>query len=588
MKKKLIAGALLIIIASSLITGFLSIGFITQHLVDNSSEKLTSYGYLIHKILNGKESENIDFAKLAKELEEEIKVNITFFNESGKYIVSSKNIDNSPEALLNTKELETAFKGQKTVEIIKDKINNKTYISVIMPVIKVNNHDIILKMESTSDYLSRITQIVIRNIGIAISIGIFTTVIIAYGYSTSILKPIEQVTVAAKHIAKGNYNKKLIIKTGDEIEDMANTFNYMAGTIESNINMLNDKNAKLNAIMIGMVDGIIAFDCSGNILIANCLAKEILELNYEDLDGMNIFGLVENSSILNLIQMCLEEKTHPSQEMTFTSKPGSIYKIKTSTFHCDETSITKGIVLVMEDITEIRKSEILKRDFIINASHELKTPLTTISGFIETLKLGNYKDESQKKRFISIIESETNRLKRLTESMLNLAVVENMYDNDKDNFDRISLEETFLKIKDIIGFLAENKNIALHFVVPEEAEIVVINKDWFKQLFINLIDNAIKYTPNGGEVELYCELKDHETIFTVSDTGIGISEEELPRIFDKFYRVDKSRASVVEGTGLGLAIVEHIAKVLKGQIAVESELGKGSKFIVSLPIIANT
>lgn len=582
MKRKIISGALLIIIASSLITGFLSISLIRQALINNGLEKLVSSGLLIHTIIT-EERDEINYIELAKELKDKTKNQVTFLDGYGEFLTANKSNGKDINAITD-EDISSSLRGNRVTKISNEKTTSKIIITVIMPAVKVKDELIIVKLDSTLDNINTLTQIVIRNIGLALSIGIITALVIAYGSSRSIIKPINQVTSAAKHIANGNFNKRVVVETGDEIEDMARTFNHMANTIENNIKILNDRNYKLNAIMVGMVDGIIAIDCNGKIMLINDLAKNILGINLETPEGLNIFKLLNNTSIKDIIDKCINEDVHSTMEMSFNTKPGFIYKVKASCFLCADTPKNKGIVLVMEDITEIKKTELLKRDFIINASHELKTPLTTISGFIETLKLGNYKDNSQRERFLNIIESETNRLKRLTQNMLNLAVAENMKHMDNEGLVEVNIKEVFNKIKDVVEYLAENKNISLHFNIDENLNLKITNKDWFKQLFLNLIENAIKYTENSGNVFVYGNFNEDYLIITVEDDGIGISSEELPKIFDRFYRVDKSRASEIQGTGLGLAIVKHIVKGLKGKIEVESELGKGTKFITYIPL----
>ncbi|WP_291574046.1 HAMP domain-containing sensor histidine kinase [Clostridium sp. UBA4548] len=585
MKKKLIAGCLIVILVSSVITGVLAIGLIRQSLINSASDRLISNGYLINKVLINRQHEEINYKDFAKELQRETSQRITFIDSKGQLIADS--MDNIEFHSINgNPELESSLKGNKTV-LVNNGINGETYVSVVMPAVQVQNNVIIVRLQSPLDYLHKLTQILIRNIGFAIIIGIFTTISIGYAYSKRILKPINDITTVSKQIAKGNFKKRVVINTGDEIEDMGNTFNYMAETIESNINMLNYRNLKLRAITIGMVDGILAFDTSGNIILINELAKDILNLDEDTLEGANIYNLIHNDSILALIEATLKGEPHETKEMTFKFDPAFVYQVKTNLFSYEGTPENKGVVLVFEDITEIKKSESLKRDFIINASHELKTPLTTISGFLETLRLGNYKSEEQRERFMNIIESETNRLKTLTQNMLNLAVLENVHDYDEEGCTNLNINCIFKELKSVVEYLAESKNINLHFDIPEDFELKLCNKDWFKQLFLNLIHNAIKYTPTGGNVRVSCTIKQKEAIFIVEDDGVGISEEDLSRIFHRFYRVDKSRANEIDGTGLGLAIVKHIVKVLKGKITVESQVGKGSRFTVFLPVNKN-
>ena len=222
----------------------------------------------------------------------------------------------------------------------------------------------------------------------------------------------------------------------------------------------------------------------------------------------------------------------------------------------------------------------MRRDFVANVSHELKTPLTSISGFIETLIMNENLEVNKRNRFLAIIQKESDRLKRLIEDILLLSSIEN-----KNNLVReeIILFDVFKEVYDMISYIANSKNIDLSYEFEDEKVIIQAYGDYMKQLLLNLIDNAIKYTPEGGKVIIKQFTKNDEIIIEVIDNGMGIPKEDQSKIFQRFYRVDKARSRSVGGTGLGLAITKHIVNSLNGTISVESEVGKGSKFITKLP-----
>ena len=222
----------------------------------------------------------------------------------------------------------------------------------------------------------------------------------------------------------------------------------------------------------------------------------------------------------------------------------------------------------------------MRSDFVANVTHELKTPLTSISGFVETLRINDNIDISTRNRFLGIIETESDRLKRLIDDILLLSFIEN---KEQECFEDIDIYSVFKEVYELTYTSAKVKDIDIEYNFEHENMIIKSNRDYIKQIFLNLVDNAIKYTPNGGIVTTEVRYDDNYILIKVIDNGIGISKEDKTRIFERFYRVDKARSRDVGGTGLGLAIVKHIVKSLHGTIDVESELNIGTKFIVKIP-----
>ena len=264
-----------------------------------------------------------------------------------------------------------------------------------------------------------------------------------------------------------------------------------------------------------------------------------------------------------------------------TLEDETVYKLKIDPVYLQNSkNAIIGSIINIENITEIVKLENMRRDFVANVSHELKTPLTSINGFVETLIMNEDLQVSKRNRFLAIIQKESDRLKRLIEDILLLSSIENKNDLVKES---ISLYDVFKEVYDMINYIASSKNIDLSYEFEDDKVVVQAYGDYMKQLLLNLIDNAIKYTPNGGKVIVKQFTKDNNIIIEVIDNGMGIPKEDQSKIFQRFYRVDKARSRSVGGTGLGLAITKHIVNSLNGSISVESEFGEGSKFIVKLP-----
>ncbi len=249
----------------------------------------------------------------------------------------------------------------------------------------------------------------------------------------------------------------------------------------------------------------------------------------------------------------------------------------------DDGNDVIGVVILIQDITEIRKLEHMRKDFVANVSHELKTPLTSIKGFVETLKQGAAEQKDIRDKFIDIIDIESNRLSSLIDDILVLSDIEKR--SHFSHNDDIDICKSVSEVIDILNEIAKKKDIKLSLECDQDLEMVAGNEGWFKQMLINLIDNAIKYTPDSGDVYVNVTNKGDSVEFSIRDTGIGIDEDHISRLFERFYRVDKARSRAVGGTGLGLSIVKHIVLSFDGAIEVHSIIGKGSEFKVTLPYV---
>ncbi|HBM81334.1 MAG TPA: PAS domain-containing sensor histidine kinase, partial [Clostridiaceae bacterium] len=312
-------------------------------------------------------------------------------------------------------------------------------------------------------------------------------------------------------------------------------------------------------------------------------------------EAMNIFGFDENVLGKHLLEVIrnvefediLYKHQDENRELRINYPKDMILRVKAAPITDMENGNRKiGIVAIMLDITELKQLEQMKTEFVANVSHELKTPLTSIKGFAETLKSGAINDNKTRDKFLDIINVEADRLTRLINDILTLSELEGRKKRWMV-FEKIDMNDVMDEIEDMMGSLAKLKKIDIKFIRDKDGSYVSGNYDRIKQMLINLTDNAIKYTPEGGSVTVKTYKKDDKVYVEVSDTGIGIAKERLPRLFERFYRVDKGRSRALGGTGLGLAIVKHIVSTMNGNIKVESELGKGTTFTASFPKISD-
>lgn len=378
-----------------------------------------------------------------------------------------------------------------------------------------------------------------------------------------------------------NFDTRMAMTQNIDNNRFAENYNEMIDMLDRTFEQVEDKNRQLNTIIRSVTNGILVVDISNRIFIINKPAKKILDIPFDQkVEGKVFSNIIKNKEILDFIEFNSDSKESVSRDLRM--RDGKILKIKIDPIkNNSKNEVTVSSVINIEDITEKMKLESMRKDFAANVSHELKTPLTSIQGFIETLKENDDNiSPEMRKRFLNIIDSESSRLKILINDILLLSSIEGGKDIKKEwiNIEDIN-EEIFALLK-----CKKNENeIKLFVEYLNENEMFYTYSQYFKELLINLISNGIKYNKPGGYVKVTYYDDRSFLYISVEDNGIGIAEEDMHRIFERFYRVSKSRNKEIEGTGLGLAIIKHIIISLNGKIEVESKLGEGSKFTVKLP-----
>ena len=402
-------------------------------------------------------------------------------------------------------------------------------------------------------------------------------------YTVTLRRYLKEFTNVSKKVSNKEFHARFNTYVKGELGELSKNFNYMIQIMDSTIEEVEYKHLQLTSIVKSVSHGILAIDIKGNILIINDVAKEMLKSNTEiNLEGLNIKSVVKDKSILGVFQKYVGSTENEVIELNL--KDNLVYRIKIAPVYLqDSKHAIIGSIITIEDITEIVKLENMRKDFVANVSHELKTPLTSITGFVETLKLNEDIDKDTRNHFLDIIEKESNRLKGLIEDILLLSSIENGQDL---LYEDVKLFDIFKEVYEITEYIASCKNIKVTYAFEDENVHIAGFRDNVKQIFLNLIDNGIKYTPENGKIEViqYYDRENENIVMEFRDNGIGIPEESLDRIFERFYRVDKARSRQIGGTGLGLAITKHMVKSLGGNISVESTLGVGSNFIVTIPM----
>lgn len=404
--------------------------------------------------------------------------------------------------------------------------------------------------------------------------------ILLYRYTITIKRFLKDFIKVSKKVSNKGFHARLEVSARGELGELTRNFNFMMETMENTIEEVKYKHLQLTSVLKSISHGIVVIDIDGNVILINDEAREMIKSKCNGKEeGKSIRQVIDEKDILKVIERYVGSKENQTNNITLHDE--TVYKIKIDPVYLQNSkNAIIGSIINIENITEIVKLENMRKDFVANVSHELKTPLTSINGFVETLTMNENLPVEKRNRFLEIIQKESNRLKRLIEDILLLSSIESKNNLVMQN---IVIYDVFKEVYDMINYIANSKQIDLSYNFEDEEIIVQGYDDYVKQLFLNLIDNAIKYTPKGGEVTVMQFSTNEQILIEVIDNGVGIPKEDQIKIFQRFYRVDKARSRSVGGTGLGLAITKHIVNSLKGSISVESELGKGSKFIVKLP-----
>lgn len=413
---------------------------------------------------------------------------------------------------------------------------------------------------------------------LAVGISMVVALLIAH----SITQPIGEMREQALRIARGDYSRKVTVHGKDELGQLALTFNQLAEQIEETQDAMESERNRLNSVLSHMSDGVVATDRRGKVITINDMALSLLGITKEQAIGKNILNLlaIEKDYTLRKILESTEELLIERQDAKYGDM--MIIRVEFSMIR-RESGFISGLVAVMHDVTEQEQNERDRREFVSNVSHELRTPLTSMRSYIETLSEGAWQDQEMAPRFLKITLDETDRMIRMINDLLDLSRMDN--GNLKLNLELVNFNELVNFVLDRFDVIISNgdKKYKIIREFTQRPLFVEVDADRMIQVIDNIMNNAIKYSPDGGKITIRLMETHNNVILSISDQGLGIPKKDLSRIFDRFYRVDKARARKQGGTGLGLAISKEVVKALGGTIWATSIENYGSTFYISLP-----
>ena len=438
-----------------------------------------------------------------------------------------------------------------------------------------------MPMETLEAQVALVQQVILLT-AVMVSLALLVASYLIVG---RIIKPLATLTQAAESIAGGNIQQEVNITNRDELGNLAKSFNLMSRQLAGRISELDRKgrefaenSERLEAVLGGMVEGVLAVDGDERILFANRAVRSMLEFALPSVVGRPVWEAVRNPTIQEVIRRALKTRTQKHLELEIP-RTHSTVELSAARLPGDPCP---GAILVLHDVTELRRLENVRQQFVSNVSHELKTPLSSIHAYTETLLEGAVDDPTHNREFLRQIKEQADRLHLLILDLLRLAQIES--DEGVPVPTAVSLGETVGACIEEHEGVASAKQVTLN-VHPGPADLCALaDEEALRTILDNLVENAINYTPEGGEVVIRWHVQDSTAVLEVVDTGIGIAEEHRGRIFERFYRVDKARSRQLGGTGLGLSIVKHLVLQSEGTIEVASQPGKGSTFTVCLPL----
>ena len=394
----------------------------------------------------------------------------------------------------------------------------------------------------------------------------------------SLSQRIRKLEEFSHRVAGGDFRPFDTPRRGDELDNLARALNATAARLAETIRVLSDERNREATILGSMIEGVAVISARERVLYSNRAFSQILDLEGQAVEGRPLIEVVRHSVLLAVIKQALQvEKQESSEIVVGTIRPRSFAVTATPV----RAGGASGAVLVLHEISEQRRLERVRQDFVANVSHEFRTPLTAIQGFAETLLAGALEDPTNRRRFVEIIRDHATRLARLTEDLLELSRIE--AGQLKLEFRPVSVNQLVTACLETSSVKAGPKQLELKTELPEGLPPVRGDANRLQQVLQNLLDNAVQYTPPGGKIAVGAAHSGDQVVITVADTGIGIPQAEQSRIFERFYRVDAARSREVGGTGLGLSIARHIVEVHGGRLWVDSTVGEGSQFHFSIP-----
>lgn len=571
---KIFLSYLIIIFVSFLLLDIFVRDEVKDVLTSRIETELLSYARLIDRTSPQKAAEHL------KEVAGASQSRITLIDARGSVFADSERDIAKLENHLNRPEVQEArlkgtgksmrFSNSLGIDMlyiavaIKDGQGIRGYIRLARPL-----HDVQVVIERVYQYIL-LTLLIVAAISL----------VIALFFSYRLYEPVKAMEQFTEKLRRGEPVGTIILKTADETRTLADNINYLVDELKDKIRIANEEKSKLMTAFTSMNEGVLIINARGVIEFVSPVLNNMLSVQYEDVNGKTLMEALRNADLQKAFQEFREKRVNVSREIVLGHVEKVIMNISISAVYGlpDE----EKTMIVFHDVTRLKKLEQIKMEFVANVTHEIKTPLTAIIGYLETIQSGAVNNAVETKKFIDIILKQSQRLNRLVEDLLTISSIE--MKEAKLHFENVSLNMAVENVISLVEPKARLKNIAIHNDLRENLAPVRADRDRLAQIFVNILDNAVKFTPEGGKVVIEANESESCTVVSVTDTGIGVPADEVHRLGERFYRVDKSRSRELGGTGLGLSIVKHLMIAHSGKMEIESRIGHGTKVSLFFPL----
>ncbi|HPD17030.1 MAG TPA: ATP-binding protein [Planctomycetota bacterium] len=520
---------------------------------------------------------------LCKDLGKRSATRITVMLPSGRVIGDS---DEDPTRMENhatpsRPEMMAALRGETGTSVRHSATLDRNMMYLALPLVKDGAVAGVLRTSLPLTAIEEAMNGVHRRLAVAgLAVGLVAAVFSLW-ISRRVSQPLAAMRQGAERFARGELDTRVAVPDTEELAALAEALNQMAAQLGERLNRILCQRNEQEAILASMVEGVLAVDTQERLISLNRAAIRMLGVDLAAPEGRSLEEVVRNSALQGFASRALAAPGPTEGEVTLRDNGEVTLQLCGAPLR-DAAGRQIGAVIVLNDVTRLRRLEGVRRDFVANVSHELKTPITSIKGFVETLLAGALREPADAERFLSIIAKQADRLNAIIEDLLLLSRLEEGNGKPSITLEDCKLREVLAAAVQVCCLQAEEKGIAVHLTC-DEGLTARVNPPLLEQAIVNLVGNAIKFSEPGQPVEVKAEQTSAETLLTVADHGCGIERQHLPRLFERFYRVDKARSRKLGGTGLGLAIVKHIAQAHGGSVTVESAPGKGSTFTLRLP-----
>ncbi len=578
--------SLLLVLVAMVLAGTFLQSSLQNYYLDSVRENLEVQGQLLAGLAERSliSEDRSSIQTWVQRFDTELGVSLAVLDANGVVLAGSRDNLSRVGKKLQTDEISHALGGSRGEAIARDQRSGQRQLHLALPIIQSGRVAGVVYLSAPLEKAYSTLQQILRFLVYATLLALAVTGVLGIMLAGTITGPIRALTTQAQAMARGHFDQTIPVHANDEIGQLTQVFNDLALRLNETLQEIRSEKNKAEAILNFMADGLLAMDPAGSVILVNPAAERLLDTRRRAILGKSLAALWPGMGLEAGVQEAHQTGRTVQREI-HVKEPRELVLQGFFTPLRGERRQALGAVVVLHDVTEQEKLEQMRRDFVANVSHELRTPLTTVKSYVETLLDGAVEQPDLRTRFLQVVESETDRMVRLVRDLLQMSQM----DQGTASWDIRPYDLAYI-VEDSLTKLAislERKGLAVERHIPLRLPQAAVDRDKVQQVVFNVLNNAIEFTPQGGKIKVWLTRAGQFVKVTIQDTGVGIPPEDLPRIFERFYRVDKARSRTMGGTGLGLAIARQIVEALGGKITIASQVGEGTTVTFTVPVASH-